>query len=162
MSSVVDRLRHLSLFKHLQDDRGALEKIAALIRTQTFPPRTYIIREGERGDAMFILNRGAVRVEKNTLSRDPFVVVNLDDKMNAFFGEVALMDDDLRSASVCALTSVECFVLRKHDFERLCAADPKIGFYVVREIARSLASRLRKTTSDNATLIAALIHDDEG
>ncbi|MEW6515343.1 MAG: cyclic nucleotide-binding domain-containing protein [candidate division FCPU426 bacterium] len=162
MSTVVDRLRQITLFKQLKDDPGALAKVAALIRTQAFPPGHCIIREGERGDAMYILNRGSVRVEKKTLAKDPFVVANLTDDMNAFFGEVALMDDDLRSASVCALTRVECFVLRKRDFERLCADNPKIGFYVVREIARSLAGRLRKTTADNATLIAALIHVDEG
>ena len=67
MSNILSRLQSLSLFKSLKNDKRALEKIAALIRTKTFKPESYIIREGENGDAMYILNQGAVRVEKNTL-----------------------------------------------------------------------------------------------
>ncbi len=161
MSKIVNRLERISLFKNLQDDPPALEKIAALIRAKTYSRGSCIIREGESGDAMYILNRGTVRVEKKTLYRDKYTVANLQDDQNVFFGEVALMDNDVRSASVFAITAVECYVIRKDDFERLCEANPRIGFYVIREIARSLAGRLRKTTTDSATLIAALIHDDE-
>jgi CRP-like cAMP-binding protein len=161
MSTVISRLERLSLFASLKNDKAALEKIAAIIKTRAYPPKSFIIHEGESGNAMYILNQGAVRVEKKTLSRDKFTVVNLKDDMNVFFGEMALMDDDVRSASVYATTPVECYEIRKADFERLCEANPKIGFYVCREIARSLAGRLRKTTSDSATLIAALIHDDD-
>jgi CRP/FNR family transcriptional regulator, cyclic AMP receptor protein len=161
MNSVINRLERISLFAHLKTDKTALEKIAALIKTRAFPPKSFIIHEGENGNAMYILNRGAVRVEKKTLSKDKFTVVNLMDDMNVFFGEMALMDDDVRSASVYAVTPVECYEIRKADFERLCEANPRIGYYVCREIAKSLAGRLRKTTSDSATLIAALIHDDD-
>jgi CRP-like cAMP-binding protein len=161
MNKIINRLERISLYKNLKKNPSALEKIAALIKTKTFKPNTYIIREGEKGDAMFILNQGAVRVEKNTLSKDKFTVVNLKDDMNVFFGEMALMDDDVRSASVFALTAAECYVIRKDDFERLCETNPQIGYYVIREIARSLAGRLRKTTTDSAALITALIHDEE-
>jgi CRP-like cAMP-binding protein len=161
MNEIIRRLESISLFQHLKADGPALEKIAALIRPETFPADSYIIREGENGNAMYILNRGTVRVEKRTLADDHYTVVNLKDDMNVFFGEVALMDNDTRSASVFATTAVECYVVRKADFERLCEADPRIGYYVVREIAKSLASRLRKTTADSVALIAALVHDDD-
>jgi CRP/FNR family transcriptional regulator, cyclic AMP receptor protein len=161
MKDTISRLEGISLFSHLKHDRTALEKIAALIRVQTFKPGSCIICEGKSGDAMYILNRGSVRVEKRTLADDRYTVVNLKDDMNAFFGEMALMDDDVRSASVFAITPAECYVIRNDDFKRLCEADPKIGYVVVREIAKSLAGRLRKTTADSATLIAAIIHDDE-
>jgi len=161
MNEIINRLERISLFKNLQDEPAALENIAALIQAQSFKPAACIIREGENGNAMYILNRGTVRVEKNTVSGDRFTVANLKDDMNVFFGEMALMDSDVRSASVFTVTDVECFVIQKDDFERLCESNPKIGFYVVREIAKSLASRLRKTTADSAALIAALIYDDE-
>jgi CRP/FNR family transcriptional regulator, cyclic AMP receptor protein len=161
MKEILNRLARISLFSHLQGDKSAMEKIGALIRTETFKPGACIIREGQHGNAMYILNRGAVRVEKQTLSRDRFTVANLKDDMNVFFGEVALMDNDVRSASVFALTAVECYVIRQDDFERLCEANPKIGYYVIREIAKSLAGRLRKTTADSVQLIAAIVHDDE-
>lgn len=161
MNAIVSRLERISLFKNLKNDAAALEKVAALIQVKTFKPARYIIREGEQGDAMYILNRGEVRVEKNTLADDKYTVANLKDDMDIFFGEVALMDNDVRSASVFTVTTAECYVIRKEDFERLCESNPNIGYYVTREIAKSLASRLRKTTSDSVALIAALIHDDE-
>lgn len=161
MSEIIRRLMQISLFERFAGDRAALEKIAALIRTRAYPPSRYILREGESGADMFILNQGAVRVEKRTLANDKFTVVNLKDDMNVFFGEMALLDDDVRSASVFAVTDVECYVIRKADFERLCETHPEIGYGVMREIARSLAGRLRKTTADSATLIAALIHADD-
>jgi CRP/FNR family transcriptional regulator, cyclic AMP receptor protein len=161
MNPILARLERISLFGKLKNDKPALEKIAALIHSKTYPPRTYIIREGEKGNAMFILNQGTVLVEKSTLSHDRFTVANLKDDMDVFFGEMALMDDDVRSASVFAATTVECYVIRKADFEQLCETNPKIDYYVIREIAKSLAGRLRKTTTDSARLITALIHDDD-
>jgi CRP-like cAMP-binding protein len=161
MNAIVSRLERISLFKHVKQDAAALDKIAALIRVKAFKPGSYIIREGEEGNAMYILNQGAVRVEKKTLAEDKYTVANLKDDMNIFFGEIALMDNDVRSASVFAVTGVECYVIRKDDFERLCESNPMIGYCVTREIAKSLASRLRKTTADSVTLIAALIHGDE-
>ncbi len=161
MNELIRRLESISVFAKLKNDTVALSKLAALMKRQSFKPNTYILHEGDAGNSMYVLHRGAVRVEKKTLSKDKFTVVNLKDDMNVFFGEMALMDDDVRSASVYALTAVECYVVRKVDFEQLCETDPKIGYAVTREIAKSLASRLRKTTSDSARLIAALIHDDE-
>jgi CRP/FNR family transcriptional regulator, cyclic AMP receptor protein len=161
MKDIIRRLERISLFANLKQDPDALARIAALMRVRSFAPGSTILREGESGDSMFILHRGALRVEKRTMSSDRFTVRNLKDDMDVFFGEIALMDDDVRSASVIATTAVQCYEMRKTDFERLCAADPRIGYAVVREIARSLAARLRKTTVDNVTLVAALIHDDD-
>jgi CRP/FNR family transcriptional regulator, cyclic AMP receptor protein len=156
----LSRLQTISLFSALKQDRERLEKIADLIKVEEFPPDTCIIKEGETGDTMYILNKGSVRVEKQTLSEDKFTVINLEDTMNIFFGEVALMDNDVRSASVFTITDVECFVLKKNDFEQLCEADPRIGYHVVKEIVKSLSSRLRKTTLDSVHLIAALVDFD--
>lgn len=161
MKEIIRRLRRISLFQRFQDDPAALEKIASGFRIRNYPPQAYILHEGESGTDMFILNRGTVRVEKRTLSDDKFTVVNLRDDMDVFFGEIALLDSDVRSASVLALTPVECYIIHKEDFEHLCEANPRIGYYVIREIAKSLAGRLRKTTADSAALIAALIHEDE-
>jgi CRP/FNR family transcriptional regulator, cyclic AMP receptor protein len=108
---------------------------------------------------MYILNSGSVKVEKFTLDKEKFTVVNLKDDMNVFFGEVALMDNDLRSASVYAITAIECFVIKKEDFEKLCDDNNTIGYYITKEIAKSLSLRLRRVTMDNVNLIAALIND---
>jgi len=160
MNTPAERLVKIPMFAALKEIPGALEKVASLVHTQRFKPETYIIREGETGDSMFVLNEGSVRIEKKTLSDDAFTVIVLKTDMNIFFGEIALMDNDVRSASVVAATECECFVIHKADFEALAESDPRIGYYVIREIIKSLTARLRRTTQDSVNLIAALISEE--
>lgn len=159
--NIITRLQKLSLLVNLKEDADALKKIAAIVKPERFPAKSYIIKENDDGEQMFILNKGTVRVEKDTLSKDRFTVVNLKDEMNIFFGELALLDSDSRSASVYAVTDVECYVIKKNDFERLCVDDPRIGYYIIKEMAKSLSTRLRKMTVNNVNLIAALVYDDQ-
>lgn len=157
---IINRLTRISLFARFREDEAVLKQIAAIISAEKFKAGAYILREGEEGDKMYILNKGEVRVEKKTLAGDPFTVMNLRDDMNVFFGEVALMDNDLRSASIRALTETECYVLRKTDFEKFCEENTRAGYYIIRAIAKSLAMRMRKVTSDNINLIDALVADE--
>lgn len=157
---IIERLQTISLFSEIKNNSAALEKVAATIKVEKFAPNTYIIREGETGDKMYILNKGTVRIEKSTLDKDTFTLVNLRDTMNVFFGEVALMDSDVRSASIITLVPTECYVIKKSDFDKLCESHPEIGYYIVKEVAILLSGRLRKTTQDNVNLIGALVSDD--
>ena len=158
--NIIERLENVSLFNGIKNDKTALQKIAAIIKIENYPANTYIIKEGESGNKMFILDRGKVRVEKSTLANDTYTVVNLTDDMNAFFGEIALMDNDVRSASVYTLTDSECYVIKKDDFDKLCENNNNIGYYIIKEIAKSLSVNLRKMTIDRANLIHALVNND--
>jgi len=157
---IINRLQNISLFYELKNNREALEKISKIIKIENFPKNTYIIKEGDIGTKMYILNKGEVRIEKTTLSKDTFTVINLKDDMDAYFGELALIDNDLRSASVVSLTDVECYVIDKKDFENICENNYQIGYYIYKEIAKKLSIRLRKITLDNINLISALISED--
>lgn len=157
MEKIKAKIRNVSLFKDLKDDEGAIDKIARLIAVKNFPKDSHIIREGDKGDEMFILNKGSVRVEKTTMDDDTYTVVKLEDFMNIFFGEMALIDDDVRSASVVADTDCECFVIRKGDFHELAGSDCRIGYSVTTEIAKILSVRLRKSSADTITLFEALV-----
>ncbi|MFA6449924.1 MAG: cyclic nucleotide-binding domain-containing protein [bacterium] len=159
---VREKLKKISIFKKFAEDNLALEKIGGIIRVVKFKNGGYIIKEGEQGDDMFILNEGRVCIEKKTLQNENYTVVELTDAMHVFFGELALMDDDVRSASVMAVTDCECFKIKKDDFERLGDEDTKVGLYVTREIAKILAKRLRNANKDSITLFSALVTEIEG
>ncbi len=159
---VREKLSKISIFKKFAEDKLALEKIAGIIKVVKFPSGAFIIKEGDQGDEMFILNEGRVRVEKKTLQNENYTVVELADNMHVFFGELALMDDDVRSASVLAITDCECFKIKKEDFEKLGDSETKIGLYVTREIAKILAKRLRGANKDSITLFSALVTEIEG
>jgi CRP/FNR family transcriptional regulator, cyclic AMP receptor protein len=158
---VKDKLKKISIFKRFADDSLALEKLVGIIRVVKFPKGAFIIKEGEQGDEMFILNGGRVSVEKTTLKDESYTVVELTDAMHVFFGELAMMDDDVRSASVMALSDCECFKIKKDDFEKLGDEDTKIGLYVTREIAKILSKRLRNANRDSITLFEALVTEIE-
>ncbi|MFH1539605.1 MAG: cyclic nucleotide-binding domain-containing protein, partial [bacterium] len=119
MEEIKEKIKNISLFKRFKDDEKSIKEIVKLITVKDFPKESHIIREGDRGDEMYILNKGGVRIEKTTMDDDTYTVVKLEDFMNVFFGEMALIDDDVRSASVLADTDCECFVIKKSDFQKL-------------------------------------------
>lgn len=158
---IVSRLQQVSLFKEIKDNKDALEKIVSIITIRRFAHGDKIIKEGDQGDEMFILNKGKVRIEKKTLQDESYTVVSLSDEMNVFFGEQALMDNDFRSATVLAEIDCECYVIKKTDFDNLGNENPKIGLLITREIAKILSGRLRKTNQDIITLFEALVKQVE-
>ncbi len=158
--NIIERLKTISLFSEIKNNDTALKKIGNIIRKENIAAGSCIIKEGEVGDKMYILNKGTVKIEKKTLANDSFTVDILHDNMNIFFGEIALMDNDLRSASVIAVNDCECYVINKDDFDKLCKNNPEIGYYIIKEIAVSLSSKFRKITQDNVNLIDAIIRDD--
>jgi CRP/FNR family transcriptional regulator, cyclic AMP receptor protein len=158
---VREKLKKISIFKKLAEDNLALEKIGGIIKVVRFSKGTPVIKEGDQGDEMFILNVGRVSIEKKTLQDESYTVVELTDEMHVFFGELALMDDDVRSASVVAVTDCECFKIKKEDFEKLGDEDAKTGLLVTREIAKILSKRLRNANKDSITLFEALVTEIE-
>jgi CPA1 family monovalent cation:H+ antiporter len=97
-------------------DERQLERVAKLLRPRFCVPNERIIRQGDRGDAIFFIASGAVEV------RLPEHSVGLS--RGEFFGEMALLTGRRRRADVVALTYCRLLVLRKVDFERFLAANP--------------------------------------
>jgi|WetSurMetagenome_2_1015567.scaffolds.fasta_scaffold339213_2 CRP-like cAMP-binding protein len=155
---ILQKLKSIQLFSNLKDDDESLEKIVGIIRIEKIPAGHYIINEGEIGNKMYILFDGIVRVEGKTVSKDKFTIAKFHDSF--IFGESALMDNEVRSASVYAETDCECYVILNSDFEKLCDDNPTIGYKIIKEIAKSLIVRLKNTTLDKLNLISALINED--
>jgi CRP-like cAMP-binding protein len=74
-------------------------------------------------------------------------------------GELALIDNDRRSASVIAKSDCQCIVINRHDFLELGDREPSIGLHITRAIARQVSLRLRKTNEDVITLFSALVDE---
>lgn len=138
-----------------------LEKVVRVLRPARVPAGKGIIAEGERGRSLFVLVRGTVETTKALGAVGPDgagprqkVLVRLSAPQ--FFGEVGLLEDAERSATVRAATECDLLELRREDFERLVAADVQLGYVVVRNIAAALIGRLRDTDRDVLKLTAAL------
>ncbi len=154
-----DKLRQIHLFASIRDDDEALERFRKITRLTSESRGTVMIREGDVGAEMYIVYRGAVEIQKRTRAGDNYTVVRLSSEDNVFFGELALVDDDKRSATVIATEDSEFIVISKTDFVKLGDERPDIGLPITREIAKILASRLRKTTGDMLTIFDALVSE---
>jgi len=159
VGSAAERSGRIAIFQDLAGDRSRLEKVAARLETRRHRAGTEIIREGDEGDALFVLNSGKVRILRSTMSKERFALVNLSAEDDVFFGEIALVDSDRRSATVLALTDCETLALTRKSYLALCEEDPYIGFKITFRIACRLASSLRKSNADALTLYQALLEE---
>ncbi|MFQ3621146.1 MAG: cyclic nucleotide-binding domain-containing protein [Spirochaetales bacterium] len=161
-AEILQKLSQIAIFDELKDREEDLERLLSIIKTKSYPKGSVIIREGEMGSEMYIVYKGSVEIQKQTRAGDTYTVVQLKAENNVFFGEIALVDDDKRSATVIALEDSEFLVLNKADFLALGKMNPEIALPVTRAIARILASRLRKTTIDMLTIFDALVNEIQG
>lgn len=107
----------IPLFARL--DPGSLAEIVGTIRARTVPPHTVIIRRGERGDAMYLIAAGAVDVG---LADGGTSRLGQGD----FFGEMALLSREPRTATVIAATTTDLLIIEAVEFLRLCERLPEM------------------------------------
>ncbi len=106
--------------------------IAHSVHEVEFPEGTRLVTAGEPGGELFIIIDGEAAV---TTSRGRTALLKAGD----FFGEMSLIDDVPRSATVDATTPIRLLVLKKHDFWR--ALEGQIS--IVRKVMQALSQRLR-------------------
>lgn len=156
---IADHLKTSPLFAGL--DPLAIERLADICRVERVAKGQPVVEEGSLGEAMFVLMRGRVRVEKRTPADDRYTVTFLSEENGDFFGELGLLDSDRRSATVTAETECEVIVIERDRFLDFGNANPTAGLSVTRRIASNLATRLRRANDDVITLFAALVHEVE-
>src|SRR5262249_4255565 len=115
-------LREVDLFRPLSDDE--LRRVIARTRALHYAAGERIIEEGSPGDSFFIIDQGQVAVSKRMggSSRELARLVE-----GQFFGEMALLTGERRSAAVHAVTDVDLFMVDKPAFEDALAANPPIA-----------------------------------
>lgn len=153
-------LRGNPIFGGLSDSQVAM--LAAVLVKRRVRAGETIFMEGERSSSLYLLTAGSVGTSKryglalrdgNGAARQK-VLVHL--AAPQFFGEVGLLSDLERSATITTDTDCELLELRRADFERIAQSDPALGFQLVRNLAVVLAERLRRTDIDVLKLTTAL------
>jgi len=132
----LESLQAIPLFSGVKGED--LERIADLLIERRFPKHKTIVEEGLPGDYMYVICEGRVQVSK--LSDDGREKILEFFEKGAFFGEMSLLDDEPRSASVRALTDTRIFALSRADFLAVMRRSPDVAMSVVQELARRLRS----------------------
>jgi CRP-like cAMP-binding protein len=107
---------------------------------ETFADGEMIIREGEVGNCMYVVQQGQVEVLVG--SGDDEIQLNVL-KPGAFFGEMAVFDKDVRSASVRALGEARVLTVDKKNLMRRVHEDPALAFRLV----ETMSHRIRRQTA---------------
>jgi CRP/FNR family transcriptional regulator, cyclic AMP receptor protein len=157
---ITEKLKQVSFFSMFANDDTIISMIAAMCSRRSYSAGKYIIREGDFGDELFIALCGEVEIIKNTLQNERYTVTTFStDEGGVNFGEIALIDNDRRSASVLAKTDCECLVITRDDFIKFGDENPPAGLAITRSIASQLCGNLRKSNSDIITLFSALVEE---
>ena len=154
---IIEKLKKVKLFNTLESDEERLAKLARIVTWQECKAGDEVLSEGIEGSDLYILYQGTVQIQKRTLDQELYTITTLTDQEDAFFGELALMDREVRSASVTAVTDCEFLVINREDFNRLGEEDPWLGLLVTRAIGKELSKRLRKANKDMIVLFQALV-----
>ncbi|MFQ5515607.1 MAG: Crp/Fnr family transcriptional regulator [Myxococcota bacterium] len=132
MTDRIEALRSLPLFQSLSE--ADLEGIAALLIDRKFPKGATIFEEGLGGDYMYIIQQGQVKVTKISDDGREKILEMLG--AGDFFGEMALLDREPRSASVKTTQPCLLLALSRQDFLGLLRDSPEIAMEMIRVLSR--------------------------
>ena len=140
MSDVQQLLRYVSLFRGLNNTQ--LVHLAKITHPETYNADDVIFEQETEGDKMYIVSSGQVeiRVKGNTGVVNSVLILG----QGQVFGEMALVDQGTRSATVVVLQdeTVVC-AIAGDEFAALCNADTAIGYIMMRNIAQDLSFKIR-------------------
>ncbi len=118
-------------------DTGALGKI--------YQDGEVIVRQGDVGECMYVIQDGHVEV---VIEENGIEVVLAERGEGEFFGEMAIFDRDVRSATVRAKGQVRAITVDKKSFLRRIHKDPSLAFRIV----ETMSHRIRELSDDVARL----------
>jgi len=138
---VLKLLKNVSLFEDLPD--VYLRRIASLCREERQTRGSYLFREGEPGDKIYLICEGAVRVSRQVsgMGEEALAVLGPGDPL----GEMALIDDFPRSADAVVHEDTRLLVMSKDALHDLLFVDRDLAYDLLWTFVRTLASRLRQT-----------------
>jgi len=146
-------LRTVDLFRPLSDDE--LRKVMARSRPLHYAAGERVIEEGSPGDSFFIIDQGQVLVSKRMGGADREIARLMEGQ---FFGEMALLTGERRSATIEAATDVDLFMIDKPAFQEILAANPTIAV----DISTLLSERREALTHAQDDLTAPLLTPGAG
>ena len=146
MLQQISILKKIPIFKDLSDKE--LTIISKVIKPLTFEYGEIVIREGEKGDSLFIIMEGSVELLRANENGDMISLGILSE--GSYFGELSLFDDNLRSATVKTLGLTLFFTIKREDFIDLFAKQHRIKNIIYRNTIVETFNRFREV-SENFT-----------
>lgn len=131
-------LKNVPLFANLTDEEVSnIEKHAV---TRNFSKRTVLIHEGDTTNSLYVVLSGKVKVFCGDEHGKEIIIATLEP--GDYFGEVALIDEAERSASVITLEDSSFMIISKDDFKASLAQYPDIAIQLIKELTHRMRNNL--------------------
>ena len=144
--TIPDKILHLKeieIFKELSVSE--LAAVASVTEEVVYPPGEIVIMEGEPGETMYLIIAGEVAVIKG---RGQGNEIELD-RIGAgdYFGEMALFEHDVRSATIRTAEESRLLVLHKREFAEIVREYPQIALHICKVLGRRIRTLHEKVRS---------------
>ncbi len=130
----VDNLKTNSLFKYLSD--ANLQTLIKILREESYPADTAIFQENTRGDKLYLILDGKIKISKVTKYGIETVIAILG--KGDFFGEMELLDDQPRSARTSSIEHTVIAGMSQQDFDTLVKTNHIIALNMLKAIVKRL------------------------
>ena len=139
LSDKAQSLARVTFFKRL--DAAELEQLAMRVERRNFGPGDTIFSENDKGDALYIVDSGTVRIWVLDDDARPVTLAELQE--GSFFGELAVLDRGPRSTNASAVNNTVLHRLSSDDFQQFLMQHPEASMDVICEIG----ARMRQTNA---------------
>jgi len=139
MSNAPQALANMNLFRGLSAD--GLERIAAIAGEESHAAGSFVFREGEMGDKLYLILDGKVRISRNLpgMGEEALAVLGPGES----FGEMSLIDDIPRSADAVVHERARFLVITREAFEDLLFVHKDLAYEILWNFVKTLSGRLR-------------------
>lgn len=149
----LEALRSVPLFASLDDD--AARDLRNLLSEKAVPQNTRLFRQGDTGDAMYLIQRGRVRISIRDDDKQEVTLAEL--AQGDFFGEMSLIDGRQRSADAQAIEDSRLAVLSREAFLSFVRKKPDVAL----EMLSALTDRLRRTDELLRSRVSRNVNEEE-
>lgn len=134
-------LAKVPLFEGLSP--AQLRKVASIAQEMRFEGSQHLFKEGDPGDAMYVVHTGKVRISKMVPGIGEEALAILEP--GQYFGEMAVVDESPRSADAIAHIGCSVFSIRREMLEQLMFTDKELAYVLLWTFVHTLSARLRET-----------------
>jgi len=131
-------LRRVKILAGMTDEQ--LERFAQFMEIEKVPQWSVIVKQGERGNTMYLILEGELRVRINMMGKETILATL---SVGEFFGDISLFDQGPRSADVVANTESLLLKISSEAFDELAKEAPEIATPFLLAIGRTLTARIR-------------------
>lgn len=140
-SETVTIIKKIPIFTNL--NYRELEEVSKLLHDRVYKPDEYIFKRHAPGEGMFIIHSGEVNIIVGEATGNTHVLAELSN--GDFFGEMALMEDEVRSAAALAKDHTKLLGFFRPDLQTLIEINPSLGNKILQNLSEVVCTRLRKT-----------------